>query len=475
MDDSGLARKNFVETEGSVHSILHPIQVRESDIFKFLYFDELAKKFIEVENAIWTISPLGIELKSEATNINEIIKSSVFQVNFSNQKIKLNVVYTGKSKDNKLVGFKFVYPKVVDYKRSKKRWITNNLSTPTGSFMVPGELNEVCYFNINDVSFDGLSFTTSLRNKILFNGLKFEANVLFPLMSKLLIKLEIVNVNIIQVKNMYKFRVGCKFIDKPSNFSEVIGNYLFQFGDGSSLRSLKEDGFKIIDSKYGFNMSFVKTESEYNDVLKLRELCYTKKNTLNNFRNFSDIYDSRSRIIIAKHKSKVVGSCRVIFNNSNEEFEHFQFLDKPKNFPDLNSMVELTRICTHPDFRKGDLLIKVLQTAGKVVMLSGKKYVLGCSKPNLINIYKKIGFEDTGYTFNHADLGGKKHHLIMGKPLEIAVGRNVNPIVWNLVWSELVEYLIENEQIELSEIDKVRINLFRLFKPITSIIKKFKR
>jgi predicted GNAT family N-acyltransferase len=153
-----------------------------------------------------------------------------------------------------------------------------------------------------------------------------------------------------------------------------------------------------------------------------------------------DRFDERSLILIAKHGDRLIASMRLILNDADETGEHEQFIVLPESFPQKTDIIEITRVCTHPEYRGSDLLRGLFEYASKVAMSLDRKWIIGSSTPGLLPLYEKIGFRATGLFYLHHDLNHQRHHVFLGNKEHILLGRNVGPIHWNMIYRHVFAY-----------------------------------
>jgi hypothetical protein len=77
-----------------------------------------------------------------------------------------------------------------------------------------------------------------------------------------------------------------------------------------------------------------------------------------------------------------------MYHEPDDKFEHERFTTLPSDL-DRDRTIEITRICTHPDFRRGDLLMTMMQVAVLRVIESGRWIVLGSATEKLVPVYDR--------------------------------------------------------------------------------------
>jgi predicted GNAT family N-acyltransferase len=259
---------------------------------------------------------------------------------------------------------------------------------------------------------------------------------------------------------------------------KVLGQYLIQFSNVDSLDELRSLGFTPPSIARAVNFYFLKTEQDYRSVLALRHLAHIHDNNLKDKSvrdvDMGDIHDAEARIIVGKHADQIVATARVRFNSIDQPLEHEEFVDWPDRLPRRDLIIEVSRVCTHPDYRRGDLLAALFQFACATSIQHERPWVLIGSWSEMVPFYKKLGFRDTGLC--HAEpLWNSKQHLMLGNARDTMLGRGVNPLYWNLIWRIVSDHTIENGIINPTGLDRVRLLLYRALGPFASLAVKLRR
>jgi predicted GNAT family N-acyltransferase len=214
----------------------------------------------------------------------------------------------------------------------------------------------------------------------------------------------------------------------------------------------------------------VRSKEDYEQVLNLRKLAYGGVGKIRNDSEVADIFDSRSRIIVGIYKGQVIASTRLIFNEIEDQTEHEQFVNFPATFPRKDEICEITRVCTHPDFRGSDILMGLFRFVAITVVQSGRKYILGCATKDILSLYLKLGFEDTGLTYNHTALNNMAHTVFIGDVAKGLSGQGISPFVWNIVWRDVIDYMMERQIVQLDPMANVRIGLYKSLGPLSRFL-----
>ena len=220
------------------------------------------------------------------------------------------------------------------------------------------------------------------------------------------------------------------------------------------------------------DFSYVSTHEDYEQVLKLRRDAYVDSGKLPSATSAdkcADIFDSRARILVARYRGETVGSLRLVFPGSMDKIEQEDHVSLPASFPPREELVEITRVCTHPRFRGSDLLKLLFAQATKAVVESKRRYVVGSSNMEHLPIYKRIGFKPTDIFFKHQGFNGQEHVVFAGDVTRVISGLDIDPITWNVMYSDVARFLQEHKLLEMDASTALRIRAFKLLSPIARI------
>ncbi len=467
--------KNF-EQIVDIHEPFRPQDVRENDPVKAtIRFNGKAYAM-----SVWRISPFGIELINE--NKIEIDTSSRYKVNIEigNESSSLDgvIIYEYNHGNKNIICIRFVIehtPYDNSERRSNNRWSCSSQFYPTGIANSPAKFNDFIYFKIKDISYGGMKVTCSLRNKFLFPQMTLNAIVNFPMISQVNMKLKIENINIGNEDGRDVIRMGVSFSTTNKDVNEIIANYLMQFSNVSSLQELKSQGFYTRQLSNTLDFNFVKTEEDYEECLKLRLFANQgadKLSSKNSINDMADSYDSRSRIVFARHGGKTVCTVRLAFHEIDDQMEIEEYTNLPESFPRRDETIEIMRLCTHPDYRGADLLMSLFKHLAIVVVQSKRKYIVTSCVEELKPLYQKIGFKETSIRYENPLFKGHPDEVMIANVETLLLGTGMNPIVWNLIWGDLYSHFDQYALVDYTPIERLRVKFLRSLNPIAKLIEK---
>jgi predicted GNAT family N-acyltransferase len=477
-------RDRFDLDFSDIHASVFPTDIREHDrviarVRRRIEGDEYQ------EARAWRLSPLGVELVTKG--LEDILRKS--------QKIDLELIIAGhrttfeglvvdvvkENSEISLAGIRLSSPKPTlhseDNQRRSKRWLCGEDFFPTGVSPTPGRFNEYMYFQIRDISREGLQLLCSLRNKYLIPGTQLNLTASFPMVGDLSLSVRVTRVGVTSERDKDYLVVGTEYASLSQNARSIIGQYLLQFGNAESLADLRDAGFFPQSMAKGTDYYFLKSEQDYEQVLKLRLLAHQSGGTVSeqtNMYDMSDRYDSNSRIIVAKYRGQIVASARIHYSPLEEPMEHEQYVEWPTSYPRRDTVFEITRVCTHPNFRSNDLLAGLLKFIATTCIQPQRPWVLISSTDAMVPFYQKIGLILTNLHYEHPVYRGKQN-ILLTNSLDVIRGRSVHPIYWNVIWNDVYHYLVETGILKPEPIDRARLRAYRLIFPFAVLIANISR
>ena len=458
-----------------LHEAVFPADVREGENVRAAYRRDGDTEYKKAQ--VWRISPLGIEIlvpKETGVIQGERIDLSLL---IGGQRS----VFTGLVVENEIphedlvrVGVRFLQtstlPRPASDRRKSTRWNCSGQYHPTAVSINPVKFNDYLYFKIRDISSDGMQLLTSLRNKFIVPGMSFELQASFPSIGQTQIPVSVTRIGFTLDNGKDYLSIGVTFQGLEKSSRSILAQYLLQFAENTTLESLRESNFLPKSVSNAVNYSFVSTESEYKDVLALRLSAYQAAGKVNQSAStdsFADLFDARSRIITGWLDDKLISTARVTFAEQGQKFEIERNIDWPREFPSRENTVEVSKTCTHPDFRGSDLFLSLVREIAIVSIQSRRDWVVIGSTPNLVRVYKSIGLEDSGLTYDHSEYNNLTHNIMLGHLPSMMKGASMGPIEWNVVWKDTFQFLDRSNAIHLDGLSAARLYIYRLMAPLS--------
>ncbi len=463
-----------------VHGAVQPADVRPGDpIFARVRLSS-GRDVAEVPAQVWRISPLGVELVkperladlTSGTAVDLSLQIGNDLAHFRG----LRISCLQEERGRELVAARWAEAESTAGDRACRRigarWRCEAEYLPTGIAPCAVRYNDFFHFRVAEISKTGMQLLTSLRNKFLVPGVTFEGTCSFPTLQQVKIAFQVVQARVVKDGAKDVLALGVTWAVDGSRAAEVIGQYLLQFGPGATPEQLRNEGFRVRSTSRAFDFGCVRSEEDYGEVLALRRLAYVhagKAGSDTAAEEMGDAFDARSRILTAKYRGRMVGSVRVMFPRTEADpLKHEEYCTLPK-LPPRSEIVEASKACTHPDFRRSDLFYSLARQAGLVTLQSGRRYILLSCTDSLVRLYKKLGYKDLGVSYVHRTMG-LRHHVMLGDVLSMLVG-GMNPILWNVVGGpEVWEYAKRCGIVRRSAWNELRVRAFCLFKPLGALL-----
>jgi GNAT superfamily N-acetyltransferase len=306
--------------------------------------------------------------------------------------------------------------------------------------------------------------------------------VSFPMVSQITVRTIVQNVSFVSTNEKEHLSVGVQLDGLTANQLSVMAQYMAQFGDIDSIKEFRDSGFDQVTITPAMEYGVVRTEEDYREVLNLRHLAYIAEGKISadsSVNEVADIHDSRARILMCRFRGKTIATARLTFHEHGDITEHEEFVAWPNDFPRRDESVEVTRACTHPEFRRTGLFFALLRHVVITATQAGRSWVVTSSTEDLVPLYRFVGLANVGVTYNHPDLNNLKHVILIGNIHDALSGRSVGPTAWNQVWKDALPYMSSENAIAQDTLSRIRIALYRfvgpLLAPLSSAILKLKR
>jgi hypothetical protein len=467
-----------IETVTGVHGIITPEAIRENDPITARI--RLPSTPWLNPLRVWSLSPLGIEVFPAGLNgirNGEIVE---VEVTFGRQSINYKGFIVRPSETQltsdraNLIGVRFTQkdnPSLSGIeRRGASRWICSKEYDPVAIAANPMKFNDFLYFRVKDISKTGIRAATSLRNKFILPGMQLELQVSLPMTSTITMRAKVERLSLISDDGDPMLEVGFSFGQLGIQQRRAIGQYLIQFAENATLESIKGDGFFPASLTKSVDYSYIRSDEEYLEVLDLRlraNKAVGKVPPDYGPDDMADIYDTRSRIIVGKFRGKIIGTIRVTFCEENQRLEHELYTPLPEDFPRGHSVLECSRAATDPMYRGSDLWTTLLQHVAILALIARREWTLISTTGELVNMYVRIGFKDSGITYVHPTYPGVTQHILLINVIDAVNGIGVGPIYWNVIWKDVARFV--SDQGRLTTGTKVKI--YSLFSPIAGMLR----
>lgn len=451
-----------------LHAPFYAEEIRDGDAVKAKI--RFGKTWEDVR--VWRYSPFGIEFVISGSGMGNLGKgtSISLRLQLGSDSLEYDGLIVNEIMQDAgriLAGVRTFRPKAspqtIEDRREHKRWTVSSDFMPTGMAPNPVRFNDFIHFRVDNISGGGLRIITSMRNKLVGIGQRLDVTISLPLVGSVQASLIIRHLDTTEIDGKEFLVLGTQIVGTDAVLKASLAEYLLNFAEGISLVALKEDGFPIKASRW-LDFSYAKSEEEFREVLNLRFESYQKANKLNagvRPEDMTDEFDARARILIAKHKGRVIGSLRAMFHEEGDKTEHDQYLQFPPNFPKKSQYIEATRVCTDPNFRGSDILYVLLAHLLLTAIKSSRRYIVGCAAGSLIKFYEKCGYQVAKGIppFRIEALNNVEHRLIYMDTHQVALGKGISTDAWIQLYGDVVDFMLEQELIQPSQTDLIWLNM----------------
>lgn len=331
-----------------------------------------------------------------------------------------------------------------------------------------------CSIQVSDINPKmGFSFTCQDESILLFDGMELELYFELAGLRKttMLVRVSWVHAT---VSNRVKFGVECMDIDLKLHNGLCSFLLFSHFWTPSKLREL---GFRSQQVKNKLRFRTVKNMQDYAEVLYLRRDAYVgvgKKPEGTPPESMAGPLDGMSRILMAHHHDTIVGSMTFTYPLTQDTLldseRGFPGQKYPTGIPPKVNLIEVSLLCIHQEYRSTDLLQGLFEHGIKHFLMSDRHWLLTSAVTELLPTYQRIGFKKLNMSYKHPGLNFKEHHMIIANRNAFLWGKGVNPLVWNSLFGEVIDYLTSKNLIKVSVLQKVFIRSKMLLRPFAQIL-----
>jgi hypothetical protein len=345
-------------------------------------------------------------------------------------------------------------------KRRYTRWICSEEFLPKAIAPSPGRYNEFIGFTIRNISAEGLQLTTTIKNAYLIPGMQLLLSINLPMVGDSSLVVEIVRLKIMTHGADEILDLGGKIVRISADTKKKLGQYLLHFSDNATLESLKLADFLPDEAALAMSFTATKTESDYREILLLR-----KGHNSAPISEFTHARDNSSRLILGKLGNIPMFTARVAYPTSSDRIEAERLPGWTELTLRRDEVIEVSDIHTNsePDLIP-DVMIAALRYICSSCTNSSRHNVLIISTSSFPVMLSRLGWAKLG------SQQGKSVYL--GNAYDAIKGKNTSPILWNFVWRDVAEYLIESKVIQPAGIENLMLHLYRLFSPVSSLVFK---
>ncbi|MGE3974745.1 MAG: hypothetical protein AB7F59_09500 [Bdellovibrionales bacterium] len=314
----------------------------------------------------------------------------------------------------------------------------------TGAYFKPFIFAEKGTFLIQKISKTKITFQI-IRPDLVLANTEIKLNFLLPNSSKCWAKVKVLDNKIIDKKLI----INAEILEFSQLAKAEMASFLLLF-HGFNPTVLKRAGLVSKTQGADYEFSYAATKEEYKEVLALRSLCYKGAGKLKADASIvasQAPLDDISRIVFVKHQGRPIASVALSFPSDEDvvlDVERGLGRKLPQGFPRKNELVEISRLCIHPDYQSSDLLIRMVQEMAKVVIQSDRRYIVSSTDEKMWPFYKVIGWKKTELEYDHPFLSNLRHTIIIGDRERKAFSVGINPLIWHESFGKTMHYFRPN-------------------------------
>lgn len=243
-----------------------------------------------------------------------------------------------------------------------------------------------------------------------------------------------------------RFGVQCRSVDL--RLHNALCDYLLNTQYWTPAR-LRQAGFQSRQVKGHLRYTTVKTLEDYAEVLYLRRDSYVgvgKRPQGTRPEKMSSPLDGRSRIMMASHHGRLVGTMTLTFPASEDTVldtqSGFPGARYPVHLPPKTNLIEVARLCIDENYRGTDLLIGMFEHGLKHFLMSDRHWLVTSATDELWPLYERLGFVKLKASYRHPLLNNLEHHLIIAHRSAFLWGWGIGLLTWNSVFADLVKHVL---------------------------------
>lgn len=228
-------------------------------------------------------------------------------------------------------------------------------------------------------------------------------------------------------------------------------------------KALRAAGMRSYYVKDLVQFKFVETQQEYEDVLSLRRRNYAAVRKVDfdaPLKKLSYFFDRYSRILVVYHQGKAIGTATIIIGKRGIQPMEVEVLMAESDFhqlPPYEKMFEVAALCLDKGYRDTDILHGMFEQVYKYAIMHGRQYLVISSDKYLLDMYKTVGFQDTGFSFVQPKYRNLKMNVLCMDAMTTKWGKGMNPITWWGVWGNVSLYLHQRRILHYSPVEKMRV------------------
>jgi hypothetical protein len=357
-------------------------------------------------------------------------------------------------------------PEISEQRRQRERFLiplANSLGITSHD---PLHRNQQLQFDLMNFSSDGMMLRARLQKSFVFKNRVLLLHFQFPSQGSFFQMVEIRY--LVPELDHIHFHVGVRFFEPNPQFLSALGEYALLQNQTLSFRHLSSQGFPISLSGLPFDVGPTRDPEDLRQIIQLRRLAYGEAGTLgyrldDPLEKFTDSYDAYARHYVAKLGNRVVACGRCVFVG--RDVQKSEFLPHVPHYPNWlvgKNLVEVSRMCTHPDFRRGPLLMRLSSEMVRGAWLAGAEHMVTVARESMLPTYETFGMKRYGDWF---PFRGNTMMFLHASPQDMISGKSVGLLPWILIVPPLIETLPSDAKASLGLAVRLKSKIFSHFTP----------
>jgi len=227
-------------------------------------------------------------------------------------------------------------------------------------------------------------------------------------------------------------------------------------------KDLTDLGLSCRKIKSYLDYGLVKTEEEYQQVLKLRRQTYSQVNKMEADRPLNKLkyfFDEYSDILIVRHGNTIIGTAAIIYANGKDKLFEVQKLMMNQNdtLEYNDSMIEVAALCILKEYRRTDILHGVFENIFFQMMENKKTHIIASSDSTLAKTYKMIGFRNTGSYFIQPKYNDLQMQVLIVNKNAALKAQGVGFLYWWPIWGQVVTHMKSQSIVKIGHYDRIKL------------------
>lgn len=334
-------------------------------------------------------------------------------------------------------------------------------------------------FKSTDVSRTGIGLVTSLSNKHLLPGMRIkQAKIYIPGYSEHTFDLSLKWARVSEkTGDIY---LGAPIEHVSEKFYEDLSAYLANYSQklGCSLETLRNSGFQLKNIKSEINYNIIDSEEQYQQILHLRYKSYSNANKTRSvhIEEMGDGLKNEGLIVGGYLGNRLISSVEVRYGDKQQlRFQNF-YMQNGLSLQDLNTYVEISKLCIDPLLQRSDCLIGMFQKLHALMLQekTPKNIISTCTK-ELLPMYQFMGFKSIGTPMVHPVNRKFELYAIILEEKVYTKAHSINPVSFQKFYLANFNFFHSAGLIEENKLPLLYNLKRKFFEPIFKILDKKRR